>query len=79
LISEADGVVETARNMGIDTSRHEIFLRRAHEEFDKGNYESARMFTEYPLRLREEVGEGAVIVLLLLSIPPLLRRGRETL
>jgi hypothetical protein len=79
LIAEADEVVETARNLGIDTSRHEIFLRRAHEEFDKGNYEPARMFTEYPLRLKEEVGEDAMIVFLLLSIPPLLRRVRETL
>jgi hypothetical protein len=79
LIAQADEVVETARERGIDTSRHEIYLRRAHEEFDKGNYQSARSFTEFPLRLKVDVGEISLISILLVSIPLLIRRCRETL
>ncbi len=55
LIETAEEVINEAKNKGIDTSRHEIFLMRAKEEFDKGNYGPARQFTMYPLRLREEL------------------------
>ena len=57
LIRVAEEVIKKAREMGIDTSRHEIFLQRAHEEFDKGNYGPAKQFTEYPLRLKEQIRE----------------------
>lgn len=57
LIEIAGDVIREAKNKGIDTSRHEIFLMRAREEFDKGNYGPARQFTVYPLKLREELGE----------------------
>jgi hypothetical protein len=61
LILRADEVVSLAKKAGIDTKRHEIFLRRAHEEFDKGNYGPAREFTKYPLRLLEEIPESCFI------------------
>jgi len=57
MIILADEVVAQAKQAGIDTSRHEIFLSRAHEEFDEGNYGPARQFTVYPLRLRDEIPE----------------------
>ena len=68
LIALADEVIAAARELGIDTSRHEIFLNRAHEEFDEGNYGSAMMFTEYPLRLRDEVGEPSLLIAAVLSV-----------
>jgi hypothetical protein len=57
MIMRAEEVVQTAKQAGIDTSRYEIFLVRAHEEFDKGNYGPAREFTKYPLSLLEEIPE----------------------
>lgn len=74
LINQADEVIREAKNMGIDTSRHEIFLRRAYEEFEKGNYGPARQFTNYPLGLREDIVEfgmsqvGALLVVSILLI-----------
>ncbi len=57
LIELAAEVIERAKNQGMDTSRHEIFLGQARAQYEKGNYGSARQFTEYPLRLVEDVGE----------------------
>ncbi len=72
LIARADEAVREAKEMGFDTSRHEIFLNRAHEEYDKGNYGPAAQFTEYPLRLLKELSEMsapeiALAVLLILA------------
>ncbi len=58
LIAVAEDVISRAKALGIDTSRHEIFLRRAKEEFDKGNYASARYFTEYPIALAQQIAEN---------------------
>jgi hypothetical protein len=74
LIEIAADLIESAKDMGIDTSRHEIFLSRAREEFDKGNYGPARQFTNYPLGLREEVKEPFLAMLLPLMLIPLARR-----
>ncbi len=68
LIEQAEDVVAKAKMMGIDTSRAEIFLGRAKEEFEKGNYGPARRFTEYPLRLREAIGEGVLAAFSLLAL-----------
>jgi PelA/Pel-15E family pectate lyase len=67
LIEIVSDLIDSAKNMGIDTSRHEIYLRRAREEFEKGNYGPARQFTNYPLRLREEVSEPLLVLVLSLS------------
>ncbi|MBU7004896.1 MAG: hypothetical protein HXS50_04970, partial [Theionarchaea archaeon] len=67
LIEIAADLIESAKKMGIDTTRHEIFLGRAREEFDKGNYGPARQFTEYPLRLSEEISEPLLALCLILS------------
>jgi len=67
-IREAQTAVERAKGMGVDTSRHEIFLRRAREEFDKGNYGSAREFTKYPLSLREAAPEPLALLSFLLLL-----------
>jgi hypothetical protein len=78
LIKLADQVVAEAKERGIDTSRHEIFLGRAHEQYEKGNYGSAKQFTEYPLRLREELPEHALApwMILLLSLLGIIFIGR---
>lgn len=72
LIRFADQVLEQARSMGIDTTRHEIFLQRAKEEFAKGNYGPAIQFTNYPLTLREMIPEPFIaafsIAVLLLGL-----------
>ncbi len=57
LIAKADDAVRRAGEMGLDTSRQEIFLTRARKEYEKGNYGPAIQFTEYPLRLLEELAE----------------------
>lgn len=57
LIAKADDAVRRAGEMGLDTSRQEIFLTRARQEYEKGNYGPAIQFTEYPLRLLEELAE----------------------
>lgn len=73
LIALAEETVLAARQLGIDTSREEIFVTGAKEHFEKGNYISARLLTEYPLRLREQIrdptGVAAGILLLLLLEP----------
>jgi hypothetical protein len=75
LIQFASDLIDEARGMGIDTSRHEIFLSRAREEFDKGNYGPARQFINYPLGLREEVPETFLVVFLLAGgLVPSVRR-----
>ena len=57
LIEMAAEVVDQAKEMGFETSRYEIFLMRAREEFEKGNYGPARKFTDYPLSLRKIISE----------------------
>ena len=75
LIQFASDLIDEARGMGIDTSRHEIFLSRAREEFDKGNYGPARQFINYPLGLREEVPETFLVFFLLAGgLVPSVRR-----
>jgi len=79
LIQLADQVVEKAKELGLDTKRHEILLGRAHEEFEKGNYVSAKQFTTYPLTLQDEVEESGLSVASLFGmsvlLPALKRRG----
>jgi len=70
LIRFADQVLEQAKRMGIDTTRHGIFLQRAKEEFAKGHYGPAIQFTNYPLTLKAMIPEGggaalSIVVLLL--------------
>jgi PelA/Pel-15E family pectate lyase len=67
LIEIASGVLEAARGMGIDTSRHEIFLNRAVEQWEDGKYGSARQFLNYPLSLRESIPEATWISSLCLA------------
>ncbi len=63
LIEMASEAIAQAKETGIDTSRQEIFLRKAREEFDEGNYGPARQWTEYPLRLRESIAEFSILSL----------------
>ncbi len=60
MIDEAEEVVKKAKDLGIDTSLHEILLGRAYEEFGKGNYGPAIEFAKYPLRLLEQIRESAM-------------------
>ncbi len=77
LIDQATQVLAAARELGINTSRHEIFLQRAREEFNKGNYGSARLFTNYPLSLRSELVEfGPSAFCILAIIVPCLARKK---
>ncbi len=73
LIEAAEDVIEEAKEAGIDTSRHQILLDRAREEYEKGNYGPASQFTNYPLSLREEIPEVPEIVLLLFILPFLVK------
>jgi PelA/Pel-15E family pectate lyase len=75
LIDAAEEVIRSGGEAGIDTSRHEIFLARAREEYGKGNMGPARSFTVYPLSLREEIPEGApVLATVLVGLALLARR-----
>jgi len=65
LIQIAEELIAEAKEAGIDTQRHETLLQRAREEYDKGNYVPARLFTNYPLTLREDLGEFGSPVLVL--------------
>ncbi len=78
LIRLADEVVRRAKDAGIDTSRHEIFLQRAKEEFSKGRYGPAIQFTNYPLGLMEQLSEGReAMALALIFLLGLALRKRE--
>ncbi len=68
LIDSAAEAIEMAKDKGIDTSRHEIFLERAREFFDEGQLGPARKFTEYPLRLRESISEGITFLVSVLMV-----------
>jgi hypothetical protein len=68
LIELASAVLDRARGMGVDTARHELFLKRAMEEFDLGNLVSAKEFTRYPLTLGELDDIRPVHVLLILFL-----------
>jgi len=68
LIRFADEVLEQARGVGIDTTRHEIFLQRAKEEFAKGHYGPAIQFTSYPLTLKETLPEPHAAALWMLVL-----------
>jgi len=70
LIDQAAQVIAAAKDLGINTSRHELFLQRAKEEFNKGNYGPARLFTNYPLLLRSELletGPGTACILAIMA------------
>ena len=54
--------------MGIDKTRHEIFLQRAREEFAKGHYGPAIQFTNYPLTLKETLPEPDAAALWMLVL-----------
>jgi len=68
LIEQATQVIAMAKELGINTSRHELFLQRAREEFLKGNYGPARLFTNYPLDLRSQLAESGPFVACVLAI-----------
>jgi hypothetical protein len=82
LIDLTEMVLNRAREMGIDTSRQEIFLTRAREEHEIGNYGPAKQFTAYPLKLSEELGEGNTLqltfILLIVLISPCIMVNRRT-
>jgi len=79
LIEQATEMIAAAKGLGINTSRHEIFLQRATEEFLKGNYGPARLFTNYPLSLRSQLAErDSGVALGLVLILALLAKKRES-
>ncbi len=67
-LSAAEEVIAAAKEAGIDTSRHELFLERARLSMDQGLYSSVVSMCQYPLSLREELGESRVISLLSLVL-----------
>jgi len=64
-IEIAESLISQASDMGVDTSRHELFLERARQSFSEGLYESAVNMCDYPLRLREVIDEPVYALLLL--------------
>ncbi len=67
-VTVAEAVVDRARNLGIDTSRHELFLNRAKQSLEQGYYESAVNMCAYPLRLEEMIEEGLPSTLAFLAL-----------
>lgn len=64
-LAAAERAIARAKELGIDTSRHELFMARARELFQQGNYASAELMCEYPLTLTEQIDEGLGLGLLL--------------
>ncbi len=64
----AEQAVEAAKQAGIDTSRHELFLARAKMSLEQGLYDSAVSMSGYPISLRDQLGEGAMMFALTLVI-----------
>ena len=64
-IRAAEEVISQAKRIGKDTSRHELFLLGAREAFKKGNFDSACVLCEYPLRLKKQIQEGTEVLLVL--------------
>lgn len=78
LIAEAEIVVSRAKEMGIDTTRHELFLERARISLEQGLFASVESMCDYPLSLREQIEETSqiVVVLLLLTSAAAIAMGR---
>ncbi len=57
VLMEAEELIELARDAGVDTNRHELFLVRARQSFVEGNYDSVLSMCEYVLTLREDIPE----------------------
>jgi len=83
-IQTAESLIEQARGLGFDTHRYEIFLARAKQEYEKGNYGPSKEFAKYPLRLSSSLSElpGTGLVALPFILLPLAivmsRCGRPT-
>jgi len=56
-IEVASELIAMAKQAGVDTSRQEMFLAKAVQELERGNYGPARLYTEYPLRLAQVIPE----------------------
>ena len=78
LIEIAGDLIEEAEGMGIDTSRHRIFLDRAMDHWESGNYGPARQFIIYPMGLKDQVPEGLLASILLPALLVGLGRGLPT-
>ncbi len=73
-VAAAERAIARAKELGIDTTRHELFMARARELFQQGNYASAELMCAYPLTLMEQIDEGLGLGLLLFLLP-WVRRG----
>jgi len=67
-IEVASELIAQAKALGVDTSRQELFLIKAKQEFEKGNYGPARMYTDYPLRLAEIIPERLDLLAIWLAL-----------
>lgn len=67
-VAEAEKVIMQAKDLGMDTSRHDLFLQRAKQSLEEGYYESAENMCAYPLSLREQIGESFVPVSLMIVL-----------
>jgi hypothetical protein len=76
-IELSQSLIDQATDLGIDTTRHELFLSRARQSYEEGLYESAINMCDYPLALKEVVSEPVRgIMLFLLVVPTLTGRAR---
>ncbi|MBU7004479.1 MAG: hypothetical protein HXS50_02845 [Theionarchaea archaeon] len=64
-IELSESLIDRAKDLGIDTSRHELFLSSARQSYEKGLYESAINMCDYPLKLEEMVSESTLCMLFL--------------
>jgi len=79
LLGEAERVVSLAKNQGIDTKRYELFLERARQSLQEGNYASVEAMCQYPLTLKDRIRQrpGIAALLLLLALLVMKASSRE--
>jgi hypothetical protein len=67
-LATAEDVIQRAKDLGIDTSRHELFLQSAKQSYEGGFYDSAVTMCEYPLRLEEQLPDGFLLPSLSMAV-----------
>ncbi len=76
-VRAAEQAIESAKTLGIDTSRYEIFLSRAKISLQEGLFESAVTLASYPLQLSQQIREpfmaAALVQILVFLMLPLAR------
>ncbi len=68
LIEKSQQLIMEAKELGIDTSRHEIYVERARKSLDSGFFNSVESLCQHPLSLEEELEFPLLVVFLLFTL-----------